>query len=151
VPAGEAGEACRSEVRGPDVRTAICRASDRRITFTSPQLLEEDIVNQGSGMLWRSVSAKNMEPQITQMNANEARIDASFLCHSGSASEAPDLFAFICVHLRLKFFFVTSPHRPECLATKSGNTGPRPPAFAGACFVGACFAGMRSWARLPYS
>jgi hypothetical protein len=53
-------------------------------------LLVDDIVNQCSdklwqcsdklwrcsGKLWRSVSAKKMEPQITQMNANEARNNA---------------------------------------------------------------------------
>jgi hypothetical protein len=32
--------------------------------------------------------------------------------------KAPNLFAFICVHLRLKFFFVSPPYSSQCLATK---------------------------------
>ena len=38
--------------------------------------LRGDIVNQCFGKLGRSVSAKKMEPKITQMNANEARNNA---------------------------------------------------------------------------
>ena len=37
--------------------------------------LRGDIVNQCFGKLGRSVSAKKMEPKITQMNANEVRIN----------------------------------------------------------------------------
>jgi hypothetical protein len=59
---------------------SIRRNEPAHTTLTSPVLRVDDTVNQcfGNqrfGNVWQAVSGKKVEPQITQMSANEARIN----------------------------------------------------------------------------
>ena len=66
--------------RRADERTTKFQASERRTVRTFRPFLKADIVNrcfdnQRVGKLCQAKSAKNRQPQITRMNANEARIN----------------------------------------------------------------------------